>query len=116
MAVLRLVSGFPALIYQIVWERALFAIYGVNIESVSIIVTIFMLGLGFGSLVGGRLSKVPIGKSRCEKHGRRPLAPKSRIRFTPPALRSYSWPSNISDAVLPSTPLGRMRARIPQGR
>ena len=29
-------SGFPALIYQIVWERALFAIYGVNIESVSI--------------------------------------------------------------------------------
>lgn len=27
-------SGFPALIYQIVWQRTLFAIYGVNIESV----------------------------------------------------------------------------------
>src|SRR5579883_1140762 len=25
-------SGFPALLYQIVWQRALFAIYGVNIE------------------------------------------------------------------------------------
>jgi spermidine synthase len=53
------VSGFPALIYQIVWQRALFAIYGVNIESVTVIVTVFMLGLGFGSLAGGRLSKVP---------------------------------------------------------
>ena len=27
-------SGFPALIYQIVWQRALFAICGLNIESV----------------------------------------------------------------------------------
>ena len=52
------ISGFPALIYQIVWQRALFAIYGVNIESVTVIVTVFMLGLGFGSLAGGRLSKV----------------------------------------------------------
>lgn len=24
-------SGFPALIYQLVWQRSLFAIYGVNI-------------------------------------------------------------------------------------
>jgi len=50
------VSGFPALIYQIVWQRALFTLYGVNIESVTIIVTVFMLGLGLGSLAGGRLS------------------------------------------------------------
>lgn len=50
------VSGFPALLYQIVWERALFTIYGVNIESVTIIVTVFMLGLGLGSLAGGALS------------------------------------------------------------
>src|SRR5947207_7764409 len=50
------VSGFPALLYQIVWERALFTIYGVKIESVTIIVTVFMLGLGLGSLAGGALS------------------------------------------------------------
>ena len=50
------VSGFPALVYQIVWQRALFTIYGVNIESVTVIVTVFMLGLGLGSLAGGRLS------------------------------------------------------------
>jgi spermidine synthase len=50
-------SGVPALLYQIVWQRALFTIYGVNIESVTIIVTVFMLGLGLGSLAGGWLSK-----------------------------------------------------------
>lgn len=52
-------SGFPALIYQIVWERALFALYGVNIESVTVVVTGFLLGLGLGSLVGGYLSRIP---------------------------------------------------------
>jgi predicted membrane-bound spermidine synthase len=51
------ISGFPALIYQIVWQRALFAIFGVNIESVTIVVTAFMLGLGLGSLAGGKLSE-----------------------------------------------------------
>jgi spermidine synthase len=49
-------SGMPALIYQIVWQRVLFAIYGVNAESVAVIVSAFMLGLGVGALVGGRLS------------------------------------------------------------
>jgi MFS family permease len=49
-------SGFPALLYQIVWQRTLFTLYGINIESVTIIVTIFMLGLGIGSLAGGWLS------------------------------------------------------------
>jgi len=46
-------SGMPALIYQIVWQRVLFSIYGVNAESVAVIVSAFMLGLGLGSLVGG---------------------------------------------------------------
>jgi hypothetical protein len=55
--VLFFCSGFPALIYQIVWQRALFAIYGLNIQSVTIVVSAFMLGLGLGSLAGGALSK-----------------------------------------------------------
>jgi spermidine synthase len=54
---LFLCSGVPALIYQIVWQRALFAIYGVNVQSVAVVVSAFMLGLGIGSLVGGRLSE-----------------------------------------------------------
>jgi spermidine synthase len=49
-------SGMPALVYQIVWQRALFAIYGVNAESVAVVVSAFMLGLGLGSLVGGWMS------------------------------------------------------------
>src|SRR5262252_4121307 len=63
LCVLFFFSGVPALIYQLVWQRALFRIFGVNIESVTIIVTAFMLGLGLGSLAGGWLSsrrKVPL--------------------------------------------------------
>jgi spermidine synthase len=55
---LFLLSGFPALLYQIVWQRALFTLYGVNVESVTMIVTVFMLGLGLGSLAGGWLSSI----------------------------------------------------------
>lgn len=57
------ISGFPALLYQIVWQRALFTIYGVDIQSVTVIVTVFMLGLGLGSLAGGKLSAAP--RIRC---------------------------------------------------
>ena len=52
-------SGFAALLYQVIWQRALFAIYGINIESVTVVVTAFMLGLGLGSLAGGAISKDP---------------------------------------------------------
>ena len=53
------ISGFAALLYQVVWQRTLFALYGINVESVTVIVTAFMLGLGVGSLLGGVLSKRP---------------------------------------------------------
>ena len=52
-------SGFAALVYQVVWQRSPFAIYGVNIESVTIVVAAFMLGLGLGSTGGGALSARP---------------------------------------------------------
>lgn len=51
------ISGFSALIYQIAWQRKLFQSFGVNIESVTIIVSIFMLGLGIGAVIGGVVSK-----------------------------------------------------------
>jgi spermidine synthase len=56
LSALFLCSGMPALIYQIVWQRVLFSIYGVNSQSVVVVVSAFMLGLGLGSLLGGRLS------------------------------------------------------------
>jgi spermidine synthase len=49
-------SGVAALIYQVAWERALYAIFGINIESVTVVVTAFLLGLGLGSLAGGWVS------------------------------------------------------------
>ncbi|MBI5531379.1 MAG: hypothetical protein HY898_01600 [Deltaproteobacteria bacterium] len=52
-------SGAAALLYQVVWQRALFAIVGINFESVTIVVTAFMLGLGAGSMGGGALSRNP---------------------------------------------------------
>ncbi|HEY4408178.1 MAG TPA: hypothetical protein VGN55_26290, partial [Xanthobacteraceae bacterium] len=57
LCVLFFFSGFPALIYQLTWQRALFRVFGVNVESVTIVVTAFMLGLGLGSLAGGWLSQ-----------------------------------------------------------
>jgi predicted membrane-bound spermidine synthase len=56
VGLLFLASGFAALNYQIAWQRALFGWYGVDLDSVSAIVSIFMLGLGVGALAGGWLA------------------------------------------------------------
>jgi spermidine synthase len=57
VAFLFLVSGFSALIYQVVWQRTLFATFGINSESVTVIVSVFMFGLGIGALAGGYLQQ-----------------------------------------------------------
>jgi spermidine synthase len=51
------ISGMPALIYQLAWQRALFRIFGTSMDSVTVIVTAFMLGLGVGSLAGSWLAQ-----------------------------------------------------------
>jgi predicted membrane-bound spermidine synthase len=56
LVLLFFVSGIAALIYQVCWQRLLFEAFGVDMESVTIIVSTFMLGLGVGALVGGQLS------------------------------------------------------------
>ncbi len=48
------VSGGSALIYQVAWQRLLFSAFGVDIESITIVVSTFMLGLGCGALLGGQ--------------------------------------------------------------
>jgi predicted membrane-bound spermidine synthase len=53
------VSGFAALVYQIAWQRALFTVVGINVETVTLVVSAFMLGLGAGALAGGALSRDP---------------------------------------------------------
>jgi predicted membrane-bound spermidine synthase len=52
-----LVSGGAAILYQLVWQRSLFRLLGTSMESVTMIVTAFMLGLGLGSLAGGVISE-----------------------------------------------------------
>lgn len=46
-------SGCAALIYQVVWQRYLFTGLGVDIDSVTLIVSTFMLGIGLGGALGG---------------------------------------------------------------
>lgn len=53
---LFMISGTAALIYQICWQRLLFEGFGVDMESVTIVVSTFMLGLGLGALVGGEIA------------------------------------------------------------
>jgi len=51
------VSGFCSVLYEIVWLRLAMAQYGVTTPLISIVLSVFMLGLGFGSWGAGRLVK-----------------------------------------------------------
>jgi len=53
--VLFFLSGFCSLLYQIIWMRMAFASFGVITPVLSVIISIFMLGLAMGSLGGGKL-------------------------------------------------------------
>lgn len=59
-------SGVCALMYQVSWQRSLYGIIGVDIDSITIIVSVFMLGIGFGGMLGGWIAD---------------LAPKRRIQI-----------------------------------
>jgi spermidine synthase len=50
------VSGFAALLYQVIWQRMLAFFSGADVYSVTLIVAAFMGGLGWGSLAGGHLA------------------------------------------------------------
>jgi spermidine synthase len=47
-------SGFCGLLYQIVWLRKAFAVFGVITPAISVVVSVFMLGLFIGSWGAGR--------------------------------------------------------------
>ena len=52
--VLFFLSGLSALIYQVAWVRLFGGVFGNTIYSASLVVAVFMLGLGVGGLVTGR--------------------------------------------------------------
>ena len=49
-------SGAVSLVYQVVWQRLLTLYYGVGPISTTLIVSVYMLGLGIGALVGGHFA------------------------------------------------------------
>jgi predicted membrane-bound spermidine synthase len=50
-------SGFSALVYQVAWQRILTLYYSVENISTTLIVSVYMLGLGIGAVAGGYLSE-----------------------------------------------------------
>src|SRR5215510_4246112 len=47
------ISGFCGLLYQVVWVRLAFASFGIITPVLSIVISVFMLGLALGSWAGG---------------------------------------------------------------
>ncbi|HEX2373597.1 MAG TPA: fused MFS/spermidine synthase [Actinomycetota bacterium] len=92
-------SGAAGLIYQVVWSRELVLVFGNTTQAVATIVTAFMAGLGFGSLVGGRLA----GTSRrpLRLYGLVELAVAATAAFLPLAFSGLAelyrgvWPSLV---------------------
>jgi spermidine synthase len=56
-------SGFCGLVYQTVWMRLALASFGVITPVVSVVLSVFMLGLGLGSWAGGKF----IGQLKANK-------------------------------------------------
>src|SRR5437763_6973908 len=48
------VSGFSGLVYQVVWTRMAFAVFGIIAPVLSVVISVFMLGLCLGAWAGGK--------------------------------------------------------------
>ena len=58
-------SGFCSLVYQVVWTRMAFASFGIITPVLSVVLSVFMLGLSVGSWAGGRLVPAWARKTGC---------------------------------------------------
>ena len=56
-------SGFAALLYQVIWQRLLAMFSGADVYSATLIVAAFMTGLGLGHLAGGHVADRVSGRS-----------------------------------------------------
>src|SRR5438105_4388925 len=57
-------SGFCGLLYQVVWVRLAFASFGIIAAVISVVISVFMLGLALGSWGGGRAAEALARKTR----------------------------------------------------
>jgi spermidine synthase len=92
-------SGAAGLIYQVVWSRELVLVFGNTTQAVATIVTAFMAGLGFGSLLGGRLADTSLRPLRL--YGLVELAVAAMAALLPFAFNGLAelyrgvWPSLV---------------------
>ncbi len=56
LLLLFFLSGFSALVYQVLWMRLLALVFGVTIHAASTVLAAFMAGLALGSTAAGRLA------------------------------------------------------------
>jgi len=56
-------SGCSSLVYQVVWTRLAFASFGIITPVLSVVLSVFMLGLAVGSWAGGRWMPALTGKT-----------------------------------------------------
>jgi spermidine synthase len=63
--ILFFLSGFSGLVYQVVWVRMAFASFGIIIPVLSVVVSVFMLGLSVGAWAGGQSIKLLVSKTGC---------------------------------------------------
>ena len=57
LSFLLFISGFCSLLYEVIWLRLSMAKFGVTTPMVSIVLSVFMAGLGLGSWGGGALMR-----------------------------------------------------------
>ncbi len=51
------ISGFCSLLYELIWLRLTVAQYGVTIAMTSIVLSVFMAGMGAGSWIAGAAAR-----------------------------------------------------------
>ena len=56
-------SGFCGLLYQVIWTRIAFAAFGIITPVLSVVLSVFMLGLALGSAAGGKWIPVLVRKT-----------------------------------------------------
>jgi len=56
LLVIFFASGFLSLLYQVVWSRLFYPVFGMNLPAVTAVVAAFMGGLGLGAHLFGRLT------------------------------------------------------------
>jgi len=80
-------SGFCSLLYQVVWLRLAFAAFGIVTPVLSVVLSVFMLGLALGSWLAGRLGE--------------PLA--ARTGISPAALYGFAeWGIGAGAFIVPA--------------